>query len=100
MRNWRKWREQRTLRSDRGRRAATARWDAVHADRAAEPVRDSRVVEITIRDSTRPLRQIQMQCEPTEHGWSRWAVTENGHPAGRRRFGATAIARLIAQSLQ
>ena len=99
MRNWDKWNARSAQRSERGRKAAEARWARVHSERAAEPVRQTRVVEIVIRDSMMPLRTIRMEAEPREMGWSRWAVTENGLRAGRRRYGASAVALAIARTL-
>ena len=67
---------------------------------AGEPIRETRVVEMVIRDSHRTMRLIRMTAEPRERGWSRWMVAENGAQVGRRKFGNHAIARLIARSLQ
>lgn len=99
MRNWAQWRARKAARSERARAAAEARWSAVRAARADEPVREGRVVEITIRDTRQPMRVLRLQAEPRELGWSRWAVSENGVRVGRRRFGRSAISDLIARSL-
>lgn len=100
MRNWAKWRARKEARSERARRAAEARWAAVREARAGEPVRQTRVVEIDIRDTIQPRRTIRMKADPTDRGYGRWMVGENGQRIGTRRFGATAIARLIAESLR
>ncbi len=99
MPHWLKWRTQRLVRSARAQKAANARWAAVRAARAGEPPRQTRVVELTLRDTHRPMRIILLEAEPTENGWGRWAVTENGERIGRRRFGRTRIGQTIAGSL-
>ena len=99
MRNWAKWRAEASARSERARRAAMARWDAECAARHDEPCRTSRVIEMVVRDSHRPMRLIRLEADDKGRAWSRWKVTENGARVGRRRFGRTAIARLIAYSL-
>jgi hypothetical protein len=45
------------------------------------------------------MRLIRLEADDKGRAWSRWKVTENGARVGRRRFGRTAIARLIAYSL-
>jgi len=100
MRNWKTFRCGAAARSERARRAATARWAAYHLAQADAPLRQTRVVEMTIRDSHRPMRVIRMAAEQTDRGWSRWLVTENGERVGRRRFGGTAIAKLIERSVR
>lgn len=99
MRNWNKWRAGAKARSERASRAARARWDRVHAAQAADPVLQSRVVELTIVDTNRMRRVIRLQAEPAARGWGRWLVNENGRRVGQRRFGAKAIAAMIAGSL-
>lgn len=103
--NWRKWNAEKGKRSARAQHASEIRWARYHAALSAEPVRASRVVEITIRDTHRPMRVICLRSEvyglrsdPCSR--SRWAVTENGTQIGTRRLGTTAIARAIARSLQ
>ena len=100
MRNWSQWRAGAEARRERASRAAEARWAAVRAARVDEPVRETRVVELTIRDSHRPLRILQMSADESERGWGRWDVCENGVKIGRRRFGRRAVAELLARSLQ
>jgi hypothetical protein len=100
MRNWRTWKAKAKARSDLARRAAEARWAAYHEAQADDPIRQTRVVEMTIKDSHRPMRVIRMEAEQTERGWSRWLATENGERVGRRRFGGTAIAKLIERSVR
>ena len=75
------------------------RWEKSRDAQYDDPVRKSRVVELTIRDSLRPMRTIRLQCDPTERGWGRFSVDENGVMIGRRRFGCSAIAKLISASL-
>jgi len=88
--------EQRREFSDAQRRRVNARWERVHAASAGEPVRRSRVIDIEIRDSHRPLARIRLHAEPAERGWSRWLATENGSPIGKRRFGRKSLAAMIA----
>jgi len=57
------------------------------------------VVELTIRDSHRPMRVVRMEAEEGDRGWGRWMVTESGARVGRRRFGRRAVGELIAGSL-
>jgi hypothetical protein len=90
--------EMREFRAAQSRRIA-ARWAKVHAAHVGEPVRETRVVEMTIRDSHRPMRIIRLQAEETERGWSRWMAQENGQRAGRKPWGKNAIARAIAGTL-
>jgi hypothetical protein len=100
MRNWAKWHEAKARRSAAGRAGANARWAAYHATQDAEPVRQSRVTEIVIRDSHRPMEVIRLTREPRGQTWSRAIVTQNNQPVGRRAFGVSAISRLLARSLQ
>lgn len=100
MRDWAKWWEAKARRSAAGRAGATARWAAYHAAKADEPVRQSRVTEITIRDSHRPMEIVRIVRQPRAHSWGRGRVTVNGRPVGRRAFGVSAIARLLARSLE
>ena len=99
MHTWRKWGAGRRARSERARKAANARWDAVRAGRMDEPVRETRVVEMTIRDTHRPQRTIRMKAEEARRGWGRWHVWENGVRIGTRRIGRTMLAEAIARSL-
>lgn len=94
--NWRKWQAGKKVRSAKARRAAVARWAAYHAAREGEPVRRTRVVEMTIRDSCRMMRVIRLESD--EGG--RWLVSENGVRVGSRRLGARRLAGLIAESLK
>jgi hypothetical protein len=99
MRNWAKWREAKARRSAAGRAGANARWAAYHAAQAGEPVRQSRVTEITVRDSHRPMEIVRIVREPRDHSWGRGRVEVNGKPVGRRALGISGIARLLARSL-
>jgi DNA-directed RNA polymerase subunit E'/Rpb7 len=85
--------------SDAQRKRVAARWKKQHAAAQGEPIRQTRVVELVIRDSQRTMRNIKLTAHQRERGWSRWTVTENNTPIGRRAFGAHAIAQLIARSL-
>jgi hypothetical protein len=46
---------------------------------AGEPVRVDRVVEITIRDSHRPMTVIRLEREDQGEKWGRWR-SESGRP--------------------
>lgn len=85
------WAKQKEKLSARGRLGASARWDRVHA--APVAVRESRVVEITIRDSHRPMELVRARREMDDVGiWGRWRVAGvAGRPVGPRGLG-----RLIA----
>jgi ATPase subunit of ABC transporter with duplicated ATPase domains len=96
MRDWQKWRAGAKARSARASRAAIARWDAVRAARAGEPVRETRVTEITVRDSHRPMEIVRLQSEETRSGWSRRRVSHNGVSLSIRPLGPSGIASLIA----
>jgi hypothetical protein len=100
MRNWKKYRDARKARSEAASRAARARWDRVSAARADEPVRQTRVVVLEVRDTHRMRATIRMEADETPRGWSRWTVTEGGQRIGRRRYGGRAVAELIAKWLK
>ncbi len=100
MRDWKKWNANAEHRRERARRAAEARWEAARESRSDEPVRQTRVVELTIRDTHRCRRTIVLRADEGFRGWGRWLVSENGERIGRRRFGRSAIAALIARSLE
>lgn len=93
------WRAGAAEQSRRASVAARARWDAVREARQDEPVRMTRVVEITVRDSHRPRRTLRLESEEGPHGWRRWRVSEDGVRVGTRRLGRSTLARLLAQSL-
>ena len=86
MRNWRKWEAGAARRSERARHAANARWETYHD---AMPRRETRVVEITVRDSHRPLTRIRAeQFEDGDGRWSRWHVVGHaGRPRGKHGLG-------------
>lgn len=86
--------------SESGRKAALSRWKTRSDERAGEPIRRSRVVVLTIRDSHRPMMTVRLQCEPIDHGWSRFSVWQGAERIGNRRYGRTAVARLIAEALR
>lgn len=99
MRDWAKWRKDKARRSANASKAATARWKACHAACSGEPLRESRKTELTIRDTHRPLQIVRIERQEIKRGWSRGRVEVNGQRVGRRTFGRTAIARLIAEAL-
>jgi hypothetical protein len=99
MRNWAKWYADKSRRSEIARKAATARWAAHHAANAGEPQRHSRVTEVTIRDSHRPMQNVRIHRESIGHAWSRARVYVNGQRIGRRTFGSTAMGKLLAEAL-
>jgi hypothetical protein len=99
MRDWFKWQADKSRRSEIACKAATARWDAHHAAHAGEPKRHSRVSELTIRDSHRPLQIIRIHRESKGHAWSRGRVYIDGHRIGHRAFGRTALGKLLAEAL-
>jgi hypothetical protein len=99
MRNWAKWYEGKTRRSEAARKAAAARWDAHHAAHAGDPQRHSRVTDITIRDSHRPMQTVRIHRESIGHAWSRGRIYVNGQRVGHRAYGRTALAKLIAEAL-
>jgi hypothetical protein len=100
MRKYIDWNKHHATRSAAAAKAANARWDRVRAARKDEPLRASRVVELTIRDTHRTMRVIRLKCEPSLQGWGRFAVMENGAQIGKRRFGHKALAALLAASLR
>ena len=99
MRNWAKWQADKTRRSAAAQKAAHARGAANHAFQAGDPQRHSRVIELTIRDSHRPMQVIHIHRESIGHAWSRARVYINGSRVGVRAFGRTALAKLIAEAL-
>lgn len=99
MHNWSKYRELRKARSESGRKAARARWDAVAAARADDPIRQTRVVHIGILDSHRPRTAIRLEADEQDGRWSRFAAYQNGQRIGKRRLGRRAVADLIAKWL-
>jgi hypothetical protein len=86
-------------RSAAGRAGAEARWASVRAARADEPIRQTRIDEITIRSTIRPMQIIRIERQPKAHGWSRAHVYVNGQRVGRRTYGRSAIAKLLATAL-
>jgi hypothetical protein len=84
---------------EKQRQRIQQRWARVHAACAGEPVRASRIVEFPIRDTHRPFAMIRLEAEPTERGFGRWLVSENGVRVGKRRFGRRQVADMIARWL-
>ena len=88
---YRKRRRDKMLREMANKRAAKARKH--EAETAGLPVRESRVIEITIRDSHRPMTVIRATQTEHEGVGSRWRIAEySGRPVGK-----TGLARLLAQ---
>jgi len=97
--NWRKWNRNERKRSERASHAARVRWDRYHAG-IEEPPRESRIVQIQITDSHRPMQTIRLQAEQTERGWGRWLVHANDQRIGQRRYGRSAVADMLSNFLQ
>ena len=85
--------------SDTGSKAARARWVKNAMARRHVPVRETRVVEMVVRDSHRPQCAIRLEAQETPRGWSRWRVEQNGKTVGSRSFGSCAVAKMIARAL-
>jgi hypothetical protein len=84
----------RKARIARAQKAARTRWDRVHAESAAAP-RETRCVEITIRDSHRMQTVIvARQSECGDGRWSRWTI--DGVPC--RPLARHGLARHIAEA--
>ena len=92
-------REQREFCEAQSRRVSV-RWARAHATQAAEPVRQTRIVELPIRDTHRAGAPIRMEAEPTRHGFGRWLLTENGEQIGTKRLGRRQVEDMIASWLQ
>lgn len=99
MRNWKDWNDGAADRSRRASHAANARWDK-HRAADGEPIRKTRVEEIMIRSSLRPMQIIRIERQQSEHGWSRGRVTVNSQRVGRRTLGRTALSKLIWEALR
>jgi hypothetical protein len=92
--NWRKWNNTRAQRSERAQRAAEARWARAHD---AAPARETRTIEIAIRDSHRPMETIRLSRDEVGDGrWSRWRVAD----VDCRPVGTTGVARLLARLIE
>jgi len=96
MRNWRKYRSDKAQRkrSERAAHAARVRCERYHADL---PVRQTRTVVITIRDSARPMSVIRAtQHERMDGRWTRFYVEGfSGRPVSASGLGAM-IGRITA----
>ena len=77
--------------TESGQRAARARWMQKS---------ETRVIVLAIRDSHRPRTEIRLEAQEGERGWSRFRVEQNGRRIGSRTFGRTAVADLLARTLQ
>jgi hypothetical protein len=72
---WRKWHNTRAQRIERAQRAAEARWARARAHDDDAPARETRTVEIAIRDSHRPMEIVRLTRDDVGDGrWSRWRV--------------------------
>ena len=69
---------------------------AKHAaeSRRNEPVRVDRVVEITIRDSRRPMTVIRLRREDQGERWGRWSGI------GKTKLGPSGVGKLIGKYLE
>jgi hypothetical protein len=93
---WGHWHNNAAQRSERARRAAMARWSRAHDDSDA-PMRETRTIEVTLRDSHRPMETIRLSRDDVGDGrWSRWRV----EGARIRPLGATGVARLLARLIE
>jgi hypothetical protein len=90
--------EQREFNAAQARRIAK-RWEKRQEVLKDEPLRQSRVTELTIRDSHRPMEIVRIVREPRDHSWGRGRMEMNGKPVGRRAFGISGIARMLARSM-
>ena len=90
----------RTFTSASGSTAARARWVKNAMARRHEPVRETRVVELVVRDSHKPQCVIRLEAQETPRGWSRWQVSQNGKRVGRRTFGRSAVGKMMARLLE
>jgi hypothetical protein len=60
-----------------------------------EPVRQDRVVEITIRDSHRPMTAIRLRREQDDEGrWGRWSGIGAAH------LGPSGVGKIIGKYLE
>ena len=83
-----------TRRLLRSRKGVAARERKRLARTAAEPVRVDRVVEITIRDSHRPMTVIRLRREDQGERWGRWTGI------GQARLGPTGIGKVLGKYLE
>ena len=86
--------------TESGQRAARARWMQKSEALSGEPLRETRVIVLAIRYSHRPRTEIRLEAQEGERGWSRFRVEQNGRRIGSRTFGRTAVADLLARTLQ
>ena len=98
-----RYRRRRTPQQMREFRAAQARriakrWEKAQAKKASEPIRKTRVTEITVRDTVLPMRTIRIVRDPTARGWGRATVYENDARLPRK-VGARQLGLMIAQWL-
>ena len=89
---YRKLRRQKLL--ERSRKGVKAREQNHLARTAGEPLRVDRVVEITIRDSHRPLTVIGLRREDQGERWGRW------EGIGHSKLGPTGVGRVIGKYLE
>jgi hypothetical protein len=89
------WGKRKRKRSNRGQHGADCRWRKYHEKLAGEPVRTDRVIEITIRDSHRPMTVIRLRREQNDEGrWGRW------RGIGKTALGPSGVGKLIGKYLE
>ena len=84
---------------DAQRRRVEARWARQSAERERDPVRQTRVVEITVRDSHRTRTLIRLEADENERSWGRWGVWQDGQRVEQRRAGKRQLAAMVAEFL-
>lgn len=94
--DWRKWNKGKRARSERASKAARARWEKEHSGKQPEP-RETRHIEITIRDSHRPMTIIRAHQEQQDYGrWSRLRIEgSTSRPVSRNGMAKRIAAALL-----
>jgi|GEM_PF-3658755 len=89
------WKRLKQKRLERSRKGVEARRRKREMANTGLPLRQTRVVEITIRDSHRTMTVLRLeQHEGHEGKWTRW------HGLGKRPLGINGIAHVIGKYLQ
>lgn len=93
-------REFRAAQAERAKRREEKR--RMDSGATAEPIRETRVQEIVVRDSHRPRTVIRLECDLTrdDRAWGRRRMWLNGEPFGCRPVGRTSAADMIAWALR
>jgi len=82
-------------RLERSRKGVAARLEKLAAERAGAPIRETRHVEITIRDSMRTMTVIRLHRDDGGDGrWGRW------RGIGSSKLGPNGVAKLLAKLLE